>query len=94
MTLKEQIKADEPLFLSLDEFAVQADFSGTLINGILDRGIDGDREPRSPAFTCREDELETITHGVNVTIEGVTYWFEGYRPDGFGMAELILRKDP
>ena len=93
MTLKEQIKADEPLFLNTDEFATTADFSGTLIDGILDRGMEGDQEPRSPRFTCREDELTAIVHGAPVIIEGVSYWFEGFRPDGFGMAELVLRKD-
>ncbi len=94
MTLKETIKADEPHFLNTDEFATVADFSGTLINGILDRGMEGDQEPRSPRFTCREDELTAIVHGAPVTIEGITYWLEGYRPDGYGMADLVLRKDP
>ncbi len=86
MTLKETIKADEAHFLNTDEFADVADFSGTLINGILDRGMEG-------GFTCRDDELSDITHGAPVIIDGITYWLEGYQPDGFGMANLVLRKD-
>ncbi len=94
MTFKDQLKADLPLFVNPDEFATVADFSGLLINGIFDRGFEDDREPRSPHFTCIENELQTINHGAPVTIEGESYWLEGFQPDGHGMAVLVLRKDP
>lgn len=94
MTFKQQLTADLPLFVNPDEFATVADFSGLLINGIFDRGVDGDQEPRSPRFTCIESELQTINHGASVTIEGETYWLEGFQPDGYGMAALVLRKNP
>ncbi len=94
MTFKQQLTADLPTFLNTDEFADVADFSGTLINGLFDPGVDGDQEPRSPRFTCIESELAAISHGAPVTIRGESYWLEGFQPDGYGLATLVLRKNP
>lgn len=93
-TLKEQIDLDLPTFVNVDEFAVPATVEGlaTPVNGIFDPGADGERDPRSPAFTCIDAEIASVPHGAAVTILGDTYWIEGYRPDGVGMAMLILRK--
>lgn len=94
MTIKQQLADDEPLFFDTDEFAIEADFGGGLVvKGVFNEGIEGEREPRSPEFHCRDAEIGTVDHGDTCTINGQTYYVEGYQPDGFGMAVLILRRD-
>ena len=102
-TFEEQLEADLPLFVNDAEFAIEANVAGTLVKGIFDSGVEGDREPRSPSFTCIDSDLAGVQHGdlvlidwtpYNVDLTGViAYIVEGYNPDGLGMASLILRVD-
>ncbi len=92
-TFKDSLAADLPAFFNTDEFAITADFNGTPINGLFDPGSQGEREERSPGFTCRNDEIRPIPYGSLVTIEDQTYWVEAYRPDSHGLALVILRRD-
>ncbi len=94
MTLSERLTTDLPVFLNLDHFAIPATIAGVTdpVNGLFDPGMADEREPRSPAFTCRESDLDSVTHGVQVTIQGQAYYLEGFQPDGHGMATIILRR--
>ncbi len=93
MTLSTRLTTDLPIWLNPDHFAEPATIAGiaTPVNGLFDPGLQDEREPRSPAFTCRESDLAAVSHGVQVTIRGQTYYMEGFQPDGFGMATMILR---
>ena len=95
MTLKAQLDADLPTFVNPDEFADEATIVGIAdpVPGLFDPGTQDGREPRSPAFTCIDAAIASISHGVQITIKGVPYWLEGYNPDGVGMATLILRPE-
>ena len=101
MTLKQRLTSDLPKFLNTAQFADLATIAGIQdpVAGLFDPGIQDGREPRSPAFTCRDTDIASITHGAQFTIPaspgqhtGGTFWLEGYRPDGYGMATCILRE--
>ena len=95
MTVKEQLETDLPKFFNPDEFADQAIVEGLAepVDGLFDPGSEGEREERSPMFTCIDATVRSVPYGAKVTIRGVTYWIEAYQPDGVGLARLILRPD-
>lgn len=102
MSFEDDIRGDLDVFLSDAEFAIQALVNGNFVNGVFDPGMEGDREPRSPHFLCKDSDLATVEHGDPVLIDWtdyavtqtgvITYWIEGYQPDGTGMATLILKE--
>ena len=104
MSFEDDIRGDLDVFLSDAEFAIQALINGTFVNGVFDPGIEGDREPRSPHFLCKDSDLAPVQHGDPVLIDWtdyavtqtgvISYWIEGYQPDGTGMATLILKEEP
>lgn len=102
-TFEEQLETDLPLFVNVNDFAIEASFNGVLVQGIFDSGIEGDREPRSPMFTCIDSDVADVQHGDSVLIDWtpyeveltgvIAYTVEGYQPDGVGMASIILKVD-
>lgn len=68
--------------------------------GIFDPGFQGAQEPRSPFFRARESDLNTVRHGDLVLIDWtpydtewtgeIVYYVQGYQPDGWGLAKLLL----
>lgn len=91
MNFAESVDADIPTFFSTDEFAVQALVNGQPVNGYFDPGSEGNREERSPGFTCADADIRAAPYGSPVVINDVNYWLEAYQPDGHGLALLILR---
>ena len=79
-------------FLSTDDFAVDALFSGVRVSGIFDesfievQGVEG----LHPVFTCPQSDVVGIAHGSALTIGGVIYHVHGVQRDGTGMVTLIL----
>ena len=70
------------------------------VTGVFDPGFQGDQEPRSPFFRARESDINTIRHGDLVLIDWtdydteltgeIVYYVQGYQPDGWGTARLLL----
>ena len=70
------------------------------VSGVFDPGFQGDREPRNPFFRARESDINTVRHGDLVLIDWtdydteltgeIVYYVQGYQPDGWGTARLLL----
>lgn len=102
MTFEGLVRGDLDVFINDAEFAIQALIRGDFVAGVFDPGMEGDREPRSPHFLCKDSDLKDIQHGEEVLIDWteydvtqtgvITYWVEGYQPDGTGLATLVLKE--
>ena len=79
-------------FFDTEDFAVDATFGSTTINGIFDesfmevQGVEGFH----PVFTCAQADVSSIAHGNAITIGGVVYHVQGVQRDGTGIVSLIL----
>ena len=93
MTFKQQLDTDLAIFFNPEEFADTATVDGQPVDGLFDPGSEGEREERSPMFTCSDDAVRAVPYGAKVTIRSVDYWIEAYQPDGLGLARLILRPE-
>jgi hypothetical protein len=75
-----------------------ATIEGTEVSGIFDNEyqVALDIAGTSPAFSCRQTDLDAITpsvaRGTNVTINAVVYTIEDPQPEGTGWTVLILSK--
>ena len=104
MSFEDDVRTDLDVFIDQADFAIEALIDGLMIKGVFDPGLIGDREPRSPAFLCKDSDLATVKHGDPVQIDWtpyqveqtgvITYWVDGYQPDGTGLATIILREEP
>jgi hypothetical protein len=81
-------------FFDEEEFANEAQWSGTTVLGIFDTeyaeimGVEGIR----PVFLCRASLVASAAHGDAITIAGITYHIVGKHPDGTGLIHLILEQ--
>ena len=70
--------------------------AGTQIQGIFDDkylGIDANGmvvEADSPIFVCRESDVASLSNGDSITIGTTAYIVRTIKPDGSGMAQLVL----
>lgn len=103
MSFEDDIRRDLDVFVNDADFAIQALINGEYVRGIFDPGLMDDREPRSPHFHCKDSDLKPVSHGDPVLIDWtpydvtqtgvITYWVEGYQPDGTGLATLVLKEE-
>lgn len=49
-------------------------------------------EMLAPVFTCNESEVDTVRMGTEVEIGSSFYRVVNVRPDGFGLAVLVLEE--
>lgn len=90
--------ADRLAFLDTDEHGVTATWGAASVPGIFDNeftAIDGLGLPVAvdsamPRFTCRTADVDGITGGDPVTINGTGYTVRSVQPDGTGMTVLVL----
>lgn len=47
-------------------------------------------ESTSPALTCRTSDVESLSRGDTVTVEGSEFTIRSIQPDGMGVTILIL----
>lgn len=93
MALSTLLTEDLAIMLSTDDFGEAATIGASTVNGIFDDGLGDETDPREPRFTCSEADVPgALDHGGTVTIGGVGYWLEGWRPDGHGLVTMVLRK--
>ena len=84
---------DLSLFFNSSDFAVAAVFGGTtIVKGILGSAyveVNG-VESSKPTFTCAFSDVDDVAHADTVVIEGIDYKVVGVKPDGTGIAVIIL----
>ena len=84
---------DLSLFFNSSDFAVAAVFRGTtIVKGILGSAyveVNG-VESSKPAFTCALSDVEGVMHSDSLVIESIEYKIVAVKPDGTGIAVLVL----
>ena len=84
---------DLSLFFNSSDFAVAAVFRGTtIVKGILGSAyveVNG-VESSKPAFTCAFSDVEDVMHSDSLVIESIEYKIVAVKPDGTGIAVLVL----
>jgi hypothetical protein len=83
---------DLSIFLNADEFASPATVGGQEFNCILDRdwaevnGVEG----YYPHALCKAADVAALTVGAQISIAGAYYTLLAKRPDGTGLATIVL----
>jgi hypothetical protein len=83
------------IFSTEDGFAVTALVDGSMhVNGIFDRSyVDANGvATNSSAFTCASEDLELVSMGAALTVQGVEYRAAGIEHDGTGVALVRLTR--
>lgn len=84
----------ETLSSFFTDFAVTATVGASTVTGLFDNGYGEALDYAAgskPSFMCVEDDLPAMTLGTTTaTIGGTTYTIVETKPDGFGLATLVL----
>ena len=88
---------DLSAIVNADDFGTTATFNSSSISGIFDNefvesdgGLEAGIGYTVTRFICKTSDVSGASFGDTITIDSVAYKIREIRPDGTGMAELII----